>query len=109
MAYRAGKQRPIDVMSVYSPWRVRGCYVALGSSITAGPGSCRAKHVDGEVNATVRISMHHTMFLLAAAAAAIAIATAPNASAAPSEQPCSHSEESTQQATYFPVSDLPRG
>jgi hypothetical protein len=43
----------------------------------------------------VRIGMHPTMFLLAGAAAAIAIATAPNASAAPSEQPCSGGGEST--------------
>jgi hypothetical protein len=47
------------------------------------------------VNVTVRIRMHHTTFLLAAAAAAIAIATAPNASAAPGEQPCSDAGGST--------------
>jgi hypothetical protein len=47
------------------------------------------------VNVTVRIRMHHTTFLLAAAAAAIAIATAPNASAAPGEQPCSEAGGST--------------
>jgi hypothetical protein len=46
-------------------------------------------------NVTVRIRMHHTTFLLAAVAAAIAIANAPGASAAPSEQPCSDAGEAT--------------
>jgi hypothetical protein len=46
-------------------------------------------------NVTVRMRMQHTTFLLAAAAAAMAIATAPSALAAPSEQPCSDAGEST--------------
>jgi hypothetical protein len=43
----------------------------------------------------VRIRLHHNTFLLAAAAAAISIATAPSASAAPSEQHCSDAGGST--------------
>jgi hypothetical protein len=43
----------------------------------------------------VRIRLQHTTFLLATAAAAVAIAAAPNASAAPSEQRCLHTGEST--------------
>jgi hypothetical protein len=48
-----------------------------------------------EGKVAVRIRMHRTAFLLAAAAAAMAIATAPSASAAPSGQPCSGAGEST--------------
>ena len=43
----------------------------------------------------MRIRTHHTTFLLATAATAIAIAAAPGASAAPSEQPCSDAGGST--------------
>jgi hypothetical protein len=43
----------------------------------------------------VRIRLHHTIFLLATAAASIAIAGAPSASAAPSEQSCSDAGGST--------------
>ena len=43
----------------------------------------------------MRIRLQHTTFLLATAAAAVAIAAAPNASAAPSEQRCLHTGEST--------------
>src|ERR1700752_717194 len=39
--------------------------------------------------------MHHTTILFTGAAAAIAIATAPGASATPTEQPCSDAGEAT--------------
>jgi hypothetical protein len=59
---------------------------------------CRARQLDGcragnhaehvEGNVIVRTGMNYSISLFAAAVAAMAIATAPSASAAPSEQPC---------------------
>ena len=57
------------------------------------PTGAEARRSEG--NVPVRITMHHTTFLLATAAAAIAIATAPSASAAPNEQHCSDAGGST--------------
>jgi hypothetical protein len=82
-------------MSVYSPWHVKGlvCRTRQLNNRRAGLMPREACRRVG--NVAVRMRMHHTTFLLAAAAAAMAIATAPSGSAAPSGQPCSGGGEST--------------